>query len=126
MYIDIVFCTTVIKLLSMIFLLILQSIYLILSSDWLFFLIWVRTCAQKLYHCMAWRTVVNNSIIYWTCVNLFIFTLLQLYKKARRLGYADSDIAAVYRAASSWNLQTILTNKKAKTKFMLSWIDSPK
>lgn len=47
--------------------------------------------------------------VYWQAMNSKLPFLLcqfsaffQLYKKARRLGYGESDISAVYRAASNW------------------------
>lgn len=49
------------------------------------------SCWFRIYHREQWISLI-----------VFPFDLSQLYKKARRLGYGDGDISAVYRAASAW------------------------
>lgn len=58
------------------------------------------------------QTLLNKPVldtwtgldIWWKNATNYFYNLwyFQLYKKARRLGYGESDISAVYRAASNW------------------------
>lgn len=54
------------------------------------------------------RVLLSQSIHFTTLSHCLIpavhqcaYLLFQLYKKARRLGYGESDVSAVFRAASN-------------------------